>query len=75
MRDLWEQHRGKWIGAAAGLFFGIIYLFAGFWDMLIVLLLVGIGFWFGKKSDERESALQAIWEWLRRLNDRWRMFR
>ncbi|WNR42553.1 DUF2273 domain-containing protein [Paenibacillus roseipurpureus] len=72
--DLWEHHRGKVIGVAGGVFFGFIYLFFGFWDMLIFGWIVGIGLYIGNKLDRKESfvMLEDIWRY---LTQKWRMFR
>lgn len=72
--ELWESHRGKVIGVAAGIFFGFIYLFFGFWDMLIFGFIVLVGFYIGNKWDRKESfvMLEDIWRY---LTQKWRMFR
>ncbi|NOU99341.1 DUF2273 domain-containing protein [Paenibacillus planticolens] len=72
--ELWESHRGKVIGVAAGIFFGFIYLFFGFWDMLIFGFIVLLGFYFGNKWDRKEGLvmLEDIWRY---LTQKWRMFR
>lgn len=72
--ELWEFHRGKVIGVATGIFFGFIYLFFGFWDMLIFGFIVFIGFYVGNKLDRKESfvMLEDIWRY---LTQKWRMFR
>ncbi|MFD0694993.1 DUF2273 domain-containing protein [Paenibacillus sp. GCM10027628] len=72
--ELWEQHRGKVIGVAAGIFFGFIYLFFGFWDMLIFAFIVLVGFYVGYKLDRKENfvLLEDIWRY---LTQKWRMFR
>ncbi|WP_027085056.1 DUF2273 domain-containing protein [Cohnella panacarvi] len=67
----WENYGGRISGVAAGLLFGIIYLFAGFWDMLFCALIVGIGFWAGKQKDEGKGPIlpwERLTEW---LTDRW----
>ena len=73
-KELWESHRGKVIGVAAGIFFGFIYLFFGFWDMLIFGFIVLVGFYIGNKLDRKESfvMLEDIWRY---LTQKWRMFR
>ncbi|OAS22946.1 DUF2273 domain-containing protein [Paenibacillus oryzisoli] len=72
--ELWEFHRGKVIGVTAGIFFGFIYLFFGFWDMLIFGFIVLVGFYVGNKLDRKESfvMLEDIWRY---LTQKWRMFR
>lgn len=59
----WEilgEHKGKVIGVAAGLFFGIIYLLVGFWDTLVFLIFVGTGFYIGRKLDHKENLLEIL---------------
>jgi uncharacterized membrane protein len=73
-KELWEHHRGKTIGAASGVFFGFIYLFFGFWDMLIFAFIAFVGYYIGKKVDNKEEILpiQELW---RVLSEKWRLFR
>ncbi|MEO3944395.1 DUF2273 domain-containing protein [Gorillibacterium sp. CAU 1737] len=73
-RELWERHSGKLIGSACGLVLGIVYLIAGFWDMLIFAFLVYIGYYVGRKLDRREPLFERE-ELLQWLTERWRMFR
>lgn len=71
-RQIWETHRGRAFGVAAGLFFGFIYLFAGFWDMLFFMLLVGTGYFIGRLKDIPANSFiswRDLYEW---LNERWR---
>lgn len=56
------------MGTGLGLFFGFIYLIAGFWKMLFFALLVGIGFAIGYQFDRKEN----LKEWLDDLlMDKW----
>lgn len=73
-RQLWENHPGTVVGTLIGLFLGIVYLFFGFWDMLIFAFIVFIGYYVGKKTDLMEGREQAdsLWQW---LSEKWRMFR
>ncbi|WP_373230480.1 DUF2273 domain-containing protein [Cohnella sp.] len=67
----WEAFGGRAAGVAAGLLFGIIYLFSGFWDMLFCALLIGIGYWIGKHKDDRRGPLfpwDKLTDW---VTDRW----
>ncbi|WP_276351937.1 DUF2273 domain-containing protein [Cohnella caldifontis] len=67
----WDAYGGRTCGVAAGLFFGLVYLLCGFWDMLFVALLVGIGFWAGKHKDEKRGPLfpwERLTDW---MTDRW----
>ncbi|WP_040951340.1 DUF2273 domain-containing protein [Gorillibacterium massiliense] len=73
-REFFLQHIGKIIGSAFGLLLGLVYLLAGFWDMLIFAFIVFIGYHVGRKLDRREPipGFYDLWQW---LTDRWRMFR
>jgi uncharacterized membrane protein len=71
-KQLWQTHSGRIIGVAAGLFFGFIYLFAGFWDMLFFMLLVGTGYWIGRWKDIPAKNQLSWREWYEWLYDRWR---
>jgi uncharacterized membrane protein len=64
--ELWEHHRGKVVGVAAGVFLGFIYLIFGFWDMLIFAFIVTVGFYIGSKLDRKERLLhlEDIWRYL-----------
>ena len=72
--ELWASHRGTCIGVASGVFFGLIYLIFGFWDMLIFAFIVYTGYAIGKQLDRGElsSKQESFFRW---LNDRWRMFK
>lgn len=74
LNDLWENHRGKLLGAGCGVILGLLYLIAGFWDMLIFAFIVFIGYYMGKKLDRGEPLLQLdqLWNW---LSERWKMFK
>jgi uncharacterized membrane protein len=56
---LWE-HKGKLMGVAAGLFFGIIYLLVGFWDTLVFVVFVGTGYFIGRKLDQKEDLMEIL---------------
>ncbi|WP_168119240.1 DUF2273 domain-containing protein [Paenibacillus sp. HB172176] len=74
-REFWNIYWKRLIGAAAGLFFGFIYLAAGFWDMLFVALLVYAGYWVGKLKEQGALPVvpwQRIWQ---TVMDRFRPFR
>jgi len=65
------ERRGRNTGIAIGLFLGFLYLIAGFWDMLIFAIIVGIALAAGIAYD-RGVDWRAIGEW---LADRWRGFK
>lgn len=55
MWELLRDHKGKCLGVLAGLFFGIIYLIVGFWDTLVLIILVSTGYAIGSKLDQKED--------------------
>jgi uncharacterized membrane protein len=74
-REFWANYGKRAAGAAAGLFFGFLYLFVGFWDMLFVGLLVLIGYWIGKQMELDNGPIlpwQRLWY---ALLERFRPFR
>lgn len=74
-KEIWESHRGRIIGIAGGIFFGIIYLMFGFWDMLFFALVVFIGYTLGRRSDERLPFVFPWRNWIGYLTERWRPFK
>ncbi|PZE22051.1 DUF2273 domain-containing protein [Paenibacillus xerothermodurans] len=69
---LWTGHRGKTIGAAAGVLLGLIYLLCGLWHMLIFALIVYTGYYIGKRIDRGQTPI-PVEDMLRWLMDKWRL--
>lgn len=70
--EIWESYGGRLLGVAAGVFFGMLYLFIGLWDMLFFALLLFIGYYVGKQRDLKLGPLfpwqkMGIW-----MFERWR---
>ncbi|OMF34256.1 hypothetical protein BK133_13135 [Paenibacillus sp. FSL H8-0548] len=62
--EFWAIYGKRAAGAAIGLFFGFLYLFVGFWDMLFVALLVSIGYWIGLHKETNNGPIlpwQRLW--------------
>jgi uncharacterized membrane protein len=57
---LWENHRGKIIGVILGLIFGICIVAGGFWAAVIVLVCLLVGYYIGKKADERVDFKKVV---------------
>jgi len=74
-RELWSNYWKRIIGAAVGLFFGFIYLFTGFWDMLFVALLVAVGYWVGKQKEMNNGTAHSWQRLWYSVLDRFRPFR
>lgn len=54
------SNQGKIIGALIGFFIGIFLLTIGFFKTVILSACIGIGYYFGKKIDNKEDMLQFI---------------
>lgn len=72
--EIWEKHKGKILGIAGGVFLSIMYLIAGFWDMMMCAFLLLVGFYFGQKSDLNEPwfELSKLVDWLK---EKWDIYR
>lgn len=57
---LLEEHPGTFIGLIVGIFVGLLFLTVGFWKTLIFSSIVGIGFYIGKKYDNREDLKEIL---------------
>ncbi|RDV83046.1 DUF2273 domain-containing protein [Ammonifex thiophilus] len=60
----WEwikEHRGKILGVGLGLLFGWFAIVYGFWKAVFVALCVAVGYFLGKKVDERTD-WRRLWE-------------
>ena len=68
-KEYWNLYYKRIIGVVAGLFFGFIYLFFGFWDMCFVILLVALGYWIGKEKEYSDSplSLNHLYELIKKL--------
>ena len=53
-------HQGKIIGTLIGFFIGIFLLTLGFFKTLILSLCIMIGYYLGKKIDNKEDIIQFI---------------
>lgn len=57
--EVWQQYGGRIAGTLSGLLLGTIYLFFGFWNMLVFGFVIFIGFFIGKKQDDKVD-LKAV---------------
>uniref|UniRef100_A0A7C2J020 DUF2273 domain-containing protein n=1 Tax=Ammonifex degensii TaxID=42838 RepID=A0A7C2J020_9THEO len=60
-QEFFERHRGKVIGVALGLAFGWFAIVYGFWKAIFVALCVAVGYYVGKRIDERVD-LGRFWD-------------
>lgn len=60
LEEIWQQHSGKLVGAAAGLVIGICIIAFGFFHTLFVGLCVMIGYVVGKRIDEKENIVEIL---------------
>lgn len=67
-KGLREAFDGEYGGRLAGLVIGcfavLVYLFFGFWDMLVSTGIVALGWYVGWKRDKKEVPFLALWNWL-----------
>jgi len=68
------EHKGKLLGVLFGIFCGFLYLFVGFWDMLIFTFIIYVGYYVGSRIDDRQALfdIRPLWIW---LTKRWRGFK
>jgi uncharacterized membrane protein len=72
--EIWERYKGTCLGTVGGIFFGIVYLIFGFWDMLVFAAVVLIGYTAGKKADRNEPWVDFD-KWRKLFSEKWRLFR
>lgn len=52
LRELYEHHRYKTLGALTGFLFAVLVIWLGFWWALFLFFCTGFGFWLGKQLDD-----------------------
>jgi uncharacterized membrane protein len=57
---LWQTHRGRIVGALAGLAAGVLFLTLGFFRTLFLVVLVTVGYMLGGKIDNKEDLLDLL---------------
>ena len=58
--ELWRKHRGKILGVFLGLVFGIFVVSFGFWKAVFIALCVVVGFFIGKKIDQKVNFKEVL---------------
>lgn len=51
--EFFSKHRGKITGIILGLVFGWLVIVYGFWKTLFIAVCVGLGYYLGKRADEK----------------------
>jgi len=54
------SHKGAILGTACGLLFGFVYLAVGLWETLVFAAIVFLGYYIGKKQDNREDLRDVL---------------
>lgn len=58
--EFWQHHRGKLVGTALGLLFGLAVIIYGFFAGLFLALCTLVGYWIGRRMDEDQDILGMI---------------
>ncbi len=58
--DIITKHRGKIIGIALGLVFALLIIKYGFLKTFFIAFCVGIGYYIGKRIDERIDLKETV---------------
>jgi uncharacterized membrane protein len=65
-REIISQHKGKIVGVFFGLTSGLLIIRYGFWKALFIALCVGIGYYIGKRFDERVNLKEIFLKFLQK---------
>lgn len=60
LMEIFSHHRGKTIGILVGLFFSIFVIWIGIIKTLFISLCVYLGYFIGKKVDDKEDFLVLL---------------
>lgn len=60
MQNLWENYRGRMIGAAFGLIIGAMFLILGFFQTIFLLICITAGYLLGKRIDNKEDLMDVL---------------
>ena len=58
--EFYNEHRGAIIGAAAGLLLAVFILLIGFFRVLFIAILTGVGYYIGKKIHEDKDYIKNL---------------
>ena len=60
LQKFWQERRREIIGGIVGLIIGIIIITLGFFKTLVLSICITIGYYLGKKADNKEDIIQLI---------------
>ncbi len=60
IKEVFQPHKGKIIGALAGLVFGLITIAFGFWKAFFLAICIYAGFLAGKQADRIENFKELL---------------
>jgi uncharacterized membrane protein len=60
MKEFMRKYLGRIAGSAAGLVIAILFLTLGFFRTVLILICIGVGFFFGMFRDSREEFLEFV---------------
>ena len=60
LEELWQTHKGRIVGMAVGLLFGLMVLILGVFKTLFLLVCAVGGYLIGKKIDQKEDLLEIL---------------
>jgi uncharacterized membrane protein len=64
VEEVWQEHRGKFVGTTLGIVLGIAVLLFGFWKTIFILFCGLIGLFVGMKVDSGEDFWQNLQRFL-----------
>jgi len=59
-QEIWDNHRGKLLGTLIGLFVALLIIWVGFLWALFILVLMGLGYFIGKRMDDHKENLAEV---------------
>ncbi|MEG0797608.1 MAG: DUF2273 domain-containing protein [Acidaminococcaceae bacterium] len=60
MKNVWENYKGRLIGAIFGLFVGIMFLILGFFQTIFLLICIAAGYFLGQRLDNKEDLMDIL---------------
>ena len=58
--EIWHNNKGKIIGIIAALLFALFVISVGFWKTIFIFICILIGFYIGKKIDDKINIKESI---------------